>query len=185
MSEKRRSVAVLGGRRLASAGGASGSWTAELDRISSELKALLVDEQVTLLVCAAAAGADLLGLAVAAELGIRCHVILPYEPDVFCQRSVADQGEYWSSLFEKLIPIIAERGDLTVLDLSLEDEVGAYCETNRVLIDDLLAKAAVAEAIAILVWEGKSRGDGDFTGFLQSLARNAGIRECTILTRNP
>jgi hypothetical protein len=144
----------------------------------------MLEERLTLLVCAAAAGADLLALDVASELGIKCHVILPYDPPIFCERSVRDRGEYWVGLFDKLLPPISAQGGLTVLNLSLENDDAAYRETNQMLVEEARRKAHGGSAIIILVWEGQSRGRDDFTGLLQSLGSQAGMRERVVMTRH-
>lgn len=141
---------------------------------------LLEKERVTLLICSAACGADLLALDAATHAGIHCRVILPFESERFRQTSVVDRPGDWGKLFDRIITAVDREGCLVILngDTNLD---GSYQRANEVIIQEAVA-ASNTRPLAILVWEGRRRDEGDVTAQFRSLAIAAGMSERTVPT---
>jgi hypothetical protein len=142
---------------------------------------LLVDH-VDLLVCSAASGADLLALDAARDLSIRCRVVLPFQSDRFRSTSVIDRSWTWAQLYDSIIPAAEAVGDLVIVDRDQTDEE-AYEYATTVIIKEAKMAAAPKPAIAIVVWDGSSRGENDYADQFRRLAQAEGMRERVILTR--
>ena len=141
-------------------------------RIESELRRL----QATSLVSSAACGADLLALDVAGEIGIARHVILPFDPVRFRAGSVTDRPGDWGPLFDRVIGELKAAGTLAVIGANPES-ASAYAVVNSRILDQAQAAAAAAgePVVAVLVWEGESRGDGDLTEAFGDEAQRRGL----------
>ena len=144
-------------------------------RIESELRRL----RARILVSSAACGADLLALDVGGELGIVRRVILPFDAARFRATSVTDRPGDFGPLFDRVIAELRAAGTLTVLDADT-NTAGVYAAVNSRILDDAQsAKATTAEdAVAVLVWEGESRGEGDLT---EAFGREAQLRSLPVL----
>jgi len=114
--------------------------------VEARLRRLLAELRPSGVVSAAAAGADLLVLGAAADLGIEIDVLLPLEVDDFVKRSVADQGDDWVERFERLLP---DRAQATVADLSAYDDW--YLRGNDLLLDRVAARSEKAGEGVIVV----------------------------------
>jgi hypothetical protein len=119
------------------------------------------------LVTAAACGSDLLALEIATEMDVERFILLPSTPEVFRTSSVTDRPGDWGVLFDRMI----KESHVTVLTVP-EGQQG-YLETNVKLLDtgEALAKQHRAEALALVVWDRKSRGPDDVTGHFLVQAR--------------
>jgi hypothetical protein len=144
-------------------------------RIESEFRRL----QARILISSAACGADLLALDVAGELGIARHVVLPFDQVRFRTSSVTDRPGTWGPLFDRVIAELQTARTLIVLDLDPND-AAAYAVVNSRILDQAQAMSAAASlpVIAMLVWEGESRGDGDLT---EGFGREAELRGVPIV----
>lgn len=135
---------------------------ANVSRVRTRLKAILDPDETVRLVCSAAAGADLLALDVAAEADLRRHVILGVEPAAFEARSVAERAGPWIDLFDRLVVTPSE--SLTLEILSSVPPEGDLAVNQAILTRAREAAfAAGARPVAVLVWEGRSRGADDAT----------------------
>jgi hypothetical protein len=101
------------------------------------------------LVGAAAAGADLLALEAAAELGIATTVVLPLPREEFRRRSVEDQGAEWVPRFEAALAAAD-----TVLEGDLADRDDWYLVGNDLILD---AAAGLSDG-EVLVVAVRARG---------------------------
>lgn len=120
-------VAVLGGRRVDPPGARLERFPpTAISSVREDLRELLLEERIGLLISSAAAGADLLGLDVALKIGIRCDVVLPFEILQFRIRSVMDRGAFWGDLFDSVIARVGSGVTLKILNLSSDDEQQAY-----------------------------------------------------------
>ncbi len=131
-------------------------------RVRTRLKAILDPNETVGLICSAAAGADLLALDVAAEADLRRHVILGAEPAAFEARSVAERAGSWTDLFERLVVTPSKSMTLEILSsVPPEDDLAV----NQAILTRAreAALAAGARPVAVLVWEGRSRGADDAT----------------------
>ena len=135
----------------------------------------LLQENAAALVSSAACGADLIALSEAGKLGLRRRVVLPFERPRFRETSVTDRPGDWGPLFDEVLDAVEAAGDLVVLQAGSDDE--AYALANRAILDESLALAKTAHqpVRAVLVWDGKSRGDQDLTESFGAEARKRGM----------
>jgi len=158
--------------------------------VRARIYAFLVDHKANALVCSAACGADLLALDTAGELGIQRRIVLPFEQNRFRETSVTDRPGEWGALFDRITREVA--GDLVILsDRGEGDEIFAIA--NRAILDEALALAhqtphdkgeqPTALVLAVLVWDGQSRGEGDLTADFADESRTRGLQVLEIATR--
>jgi hypothetical protein len=177
-------VAALAGRRIDAADAASARFPlANTEVVRARLQALLRAEQSRALICSAACGADLIALDVAGALGLRRRIVLPFAPERFRETSVTDRPGDWGLPFDRIIEEVGAEGDLVVLGLDQGDD-GAYAAANEAILNEAqaLAGGAPSEVVAIIVWEGRSRGEGDLTEGFATLARARGHPVREVLT---
>ena len=143
----------------------------------------LLSLQASVLVSSAACGADLLALAEACKLGLRRRVILPFDRDRFRSVSVTDRPGDWGPLFDSELDDAQEHGDLVIAP-AVPEEI-AYLETTHIIIDETLslARALRQTAVAIRVWEGKTRGEGDLTEEFGEYAQMKGLEVFDVMTK--
>lgn len=174
-------VAALAGRRIdAEDAKVSQFPLVKVPIVKQALSDLFRKESVSLLICSAACGADLLALDAALEAGIRCRVILPFEQNRFRQTSVIDRPGDWGDLFDRIVSLVDSKGDLTVL----RDERStkrAYQRVNEIIIQEVIA-APIPRRLAIIVWEGRPRLKDDVTAEFRRLANAAGMLERIVPT---
>lgn len=174
-------VAALAGRRIdAEDTKVSQFPLAMIPIVKHALSDLLLKEGVSLLICSAACGADLLALDAALEAGIRCRVILPFEPSRFRQTSVIDRPGDWGALFDRIVSFVDNKGDLIVLRDNQSAKC-AYQRANEVIIREVIA-APNPRHLAIIVWEGRPRLNDDATAEFRRLANAAGMSERIVPT---
>ncbi len=148
-------------------------------RVHEHLLALLSEQRATILVSSAACGADLLALEAAGQLGIRRHVILPFASEHFRAVSVTDRPGEWGALFDQIISEVEAAGNLMLLHENIEDSA-AFLRTNQAILNEAqaLAEQELASAqnvLAVIVWDGESRGADDLTADFANEARLRGI----------
>jgi len=166
-------VAALAGRRIDAADATTPRFPlAQVGIVRDRLAALLRAERIEALVCSAACGADLIALEVAGALGLRRRVVLPFASGQFRKTSVADRPGDWGPLFDRVISEVAARGDLVVLGLDRRDDE-TYAATNDEILNqaEQLAGDDPSKIVAVIVWEGRSRGEGDLTEAFAAAAR--------------
>lgn len=149
---------------------------------------LLREQQATAFVSSAACGADLLALAAAGVLGIRRRVVLPFSCKRFREVSVVDRPGEWGVLFDQIIREVEVAGDLVFLHQTKED-TATFMYTNEAILNEaqVLARQKVyrqgillsQDVQAVIVWDGKSRGEDDLTAHFaqEASARNIPIVE--------
>jgi hypothetical protein len=173
-------IAALAGRRIDAPGSTSPRFpSAQIGTVESRLRERFGADGVRVLVCAAASGADLLALSVAAELGLRRRVVLPFAVELFRTSSVVDRaGPYpWGELYDRFVREARSAHDLIVLDLNADDPA-AYETANEAILDSALSLAAEDEdeSEALVVWDGPHSG-ADYTAHF---AREAERRRMTV-----
>jgi hypothetical protein len=163
--------------------------------VRERLRSFLQDKQATWLVCSAACGADLVALEAAEALGLRRRVVLPFEPERFRETSVVDRPGDWGPLYDRVIEAVTRTGDLVVLEGAGEGGA-AYAAANEAILDEALRLAGVASgpgseaigpvlpemALAVIVWEGQSRGGEDATERFAASAQRRGLPVEVIIT---
>jgi len=179
-----RVVAAAAGRRIDPPGAVARFPAANEAVVRERVRELLRLRCVGTLVSSAACGADLIALEVAGELGIRRVVVLPSDLDTFREKSVTDRGGDWGPRFDRVIASLRATNDLRRLEAPAAGE-SVYALTNEAVVT--LAKAIAAEsapdsALAMVVWDGVSRGNGDFTEHFKQTALNGKLEIVEIST---
>lgn len=158
---------------------------ASAGRVQREIARVLAEERPAAVVGSAACGSDLLVLETAAQLGIRRSVVLPFDRASFRATSVTDRPGEWGPRFDAVMDEVSARGD--VLDLGLDpDDPRTYARANVAIYRQALAIAGKPDEdfMALVLWNGETRGAGDVTeGFLHE-ARHRGWPTTEIDTLN-
>lgn len=180
---------ALAGRRIDAEGAPERFPVGNQQRVAALIRDAMIRASAQALVSSAACGSDLLALEVAAELGIRRRVVLPFDPETFRSKSVVDRPGNWGSRFDRIISEVEQRGDLVLLGLPAS-EASAYERTNRAILSEgeaLSVQVGAKDLVAVIVWEGKARGADDLTQqFLQeALARGLETVEVSTLAPAP
>jgi hypothetical protein len=177
-------VVVVAGRRVDAPGTISARFPeAESARVRSAIGQWLEGVGATTLVCAAACGADLLALEIAGRLGIRRRILLPFGVAEFRASSVVDRPGGWGERYDQIVAEVEAEGDLLLHSYPMEGD-GAYFQTNLDLFREAEQIAATADipVLALVVWEGHSRGPQDVTAHFLAEAQYRGLPVHQILT---
>lgn len=152
-------------------------------KAEQSLKELMYAERVTELVCSAACGADLLALGVAGALGVQRRVVLPSPPEKFRESSVTDRPGDWGPMFDSIIRELEREEGLLVLTREAAGD-DPYAAANSAILDEAekLAARKHEKPTAVLVWDGRSRGEHDLTEAFGEEARRRGLRVLTVET---
>lgn len=175
---------ALAGRRIDAAGAKKRSFPLQnVRRVAEALRNLLEVRRPAALVSSGACGADLLALHEAGKLGIRRRVVLPFSPEEFLETSVIDRPGEWRSIYERVIQEVGVSDDLVIVSSEAERD-DAYLLVNIRILDEAaeLANASRGTVEAVLVWDGQSRGPGDFTDAFRQEAERRGYAVLTVLT---
>lgn len=152
-------VVALAGRRI-DAPGAPARFPARAEpTVARGIEDLLDRVRPAAFVSSAACGADLIGLEVAGRLGIPRRVILPFEREKFRRTSVIDRPGDWGSRFDTVLDGIE---DSEIVDLGLEGD-DVYAIASDAILDQANRLAGPAGVLAVVVWNGESRGPDDIT----------------------
>lgn len=171
-------VAAIAGRRFDKPGATLRFPSANEWLVRERIRDVLERRGVRIMVSSAACGTDLIALEVARDLGIRCIVFLPHDADTFRERSVVDRAPAWGERYDRVIDALRPARDLHELSgLGTGDDI--YRATNDAIQSEALRLAASSrlEAMAIVVWNGESRGPNDVTDHFRQMAA---IRELPI-----
>lgn len=171
-------IIALAGRRIDAPGADPPRFPLRnVSLVEQRLRALFEAERARALVSSAACGADLLAQGVAGALGMRRRAVLPFDPERFRQTSVTDRPGNWGPLYDRLLEELRATGNVVILGGHGEG-AGAYAATNLAILDHAAALAGESrgEALAVLVWEGASRGPDDLTAAFGEEARRRGLR---------
>jgi hypothetical protein len=178
-------IIALAGRRIDAADAKQERFPAKnVALVRERIRLMLQNQRATVLVSSAACGADLLALSEAGSLGLRRRIVLPFERKKFRATSVTDRPGEWGALYDKVLSEVEKNADLLVIQSKEEDDE-AYAEASHVIVDEALSLGVQLQlpAIAVLVWEGKSRGAGDLTEEFGTFAQNKGVAVTNIMTR--
>jgi hypothetical protein len=189
-------VVALAGRRI-DAGDEGRFPLVNVPIVRDCLLSFFQTRHIQTLVSSAACGADLISLDMAGQLGVRRRIILPFDHDRFRETSVVDRPGEWGLLYDRVVEAVMREGDLVVLKGAGEDGVAYAAANERILEETLqLALAGVAPppgpeatrpispeaAFALIVWDGRSRGEDDSTEQFAASARRRGLVIEEVLT---
>jgi hypothetical protein len=153
------SVAALAGRRIDELDAAEPRFPlANVEIVRADIGDNLARLKVSDLVCSAACGADLIALDLARHMGIRSHIILPYDAQSFYSTSVSDRPGHWAGMYWQAIDAAGSLGRLTILS-GTPNQQQSFSAVTAAVLDKALALSKVS--LAISVWDGKSRGPDD------------------------
>jgi hypothetical protein len=174
-------ILALAGRRIDAPGAPARFPLAALDVVRERLRALLVEREISTLVCSAACGVDLLALEAAGALGLRRRVVLPFAAERFRETSVTDRPGDWAKLYDDVLAALQGCEDLVILEASPAGD-SAYAAANAAILDhaEEFVRAGAGdgeheELFAAIAWDGASRGAGDLTVQFRDLALGRGL----------
>src|SRR6185295_18726756 len=176
-------VIALAGRRPDAPGAPPRFPPANIALVAERLRRLFRLEGATAVVSSAACGADLIALREAGTLKARLRVVLPFGRQEFRALSVTDRPGDWGDTFDRIIDEVSQAGALSMLSGRPNDDA-AYAAANVAILDaaQALGRQTGQEVCAVVVWEGKSRGEGDLTEAFAQAARERGWRILEVLT---
>ena len=152
--------------------------------VRERIRAELAARDASVLVSSAACGSDLLALDAAGELGVRRIVVLPFSEDQFRATSVVDRGGEWGVMFDRIMREISA-GDLRLLNRTDEGDA-AYVAANEAILEtasDVARESGATDGVvAVIAWNGKSRGPRDLTEAFMTAAQRRGMKVTQILT---
>jgi hypothetical protein len=164
-------VLALSGRRIDSAVAEERRFPPENEAVVAiRIRNIMVSAAGQSVVCSAACGADILALESAAQLGLDRRVVLPFPRRQFRATSVADRGEEWGRRFDAILEQMQSKD---ILELNLQGSNNdAYAIANSKIIDEAAGWASITgrRALAMVVWNGVSRGATDMTDGFRRLA---------------
>ncbi|MEM9759589.1 MAG: hypothetical protein AAF933_10165 [Pseudomonadota bacterium] len=179
-------IALAGRRTDASDAEVARFPLAQNEVVRERLHDLFVDRGATALVCSGACGADLLALDVAGRLGLQRRMVLASDRAQFRSNSVTDRPGDWGPLFDRIADALARTGNLVVSEQA-QEAANPYAATNSAILSEALELARNAQPhrgmLAVAVWEGAARGEGDMTAHFLRSAQQRGLETATILTR--
>ncbi len=177
----RDNVITFAGRRVDAPGAPPRFPVGQIDVVRRRIEALFRTLGAKALVSSAACGADLLAIEVAASLGMRRRIVLPFAPERFRDTSVTDRSGDWGPRFDTALAAAKQSGDVVVLDVPENDD--GYLRVNEALLDEAqMLLPAGGRVTAVLVWEGRPREGTDITASFAASARARGIPVDDILT---
>lgn len=179
-------VVALAGRRIDAPDAPRRFPLENAKAVAERIRAFLAVHNAAVLVGSAACGADLIAQEQARALGLDRHVVLPFQADRFRATSVTDRPGDWGTRYDAILRATGA-GEIHILENAGESD-DAYAAVNAALLDQAEALAirtepgALRPVLAIIVWEGHTRGDGDLTADFAAKARARGIPVTEILT---
>lgn len=168
-------VIVSAGRRPDAPGAAQARFPVQnVVGVRERIRAELLKQKPSDVVCAAACGSDLLLLDVAGELRIRRHIVLSGTREDFRASSVADRPGGWELLYDRILDTAVSEGGIKVLQLKpgLQGYLGANLEIIK--LAEGVASQRGTHVLALAVWNRQSRGAEDVTEHFLSTARSKG-----------
>jgi hypothetical protein len=156
-----------------------------VDLVRERIREQLQRAAATSLVSSAACGADLLALEAAGALRIERVVVLPWDRQRFRAESVVDRGDAWGPIFDRVVDEVEQAGGLRTL-APIEDSHAAFAATNEAILD-LAGERAIdagdpAAVVALVAWDGQSRGPRDLTRRFMERAKARGVQVVEVST---
>jgi hypothetical protein len=134
------------------------------------------------LVSSAAAGADLLAIKAALNLGMTPRIVLSPSVREFAGTSVEDRGLYWTKEFENVISSVPPDN---IFCIPAQPAVAdTFRSINERILSDAIALSVSnsSELMCFAVWDGVKRGDEDFSAHFVESAEKLGLPVINIST---
>jgi hypothetical protein len=150
------------------------------DALTAVVSDVLKVKRAAVLIASAASGSDLVALQAASDLGLQTRIVLPFAPETFRRTSVTDRphAEVWGRLYDRVIAEAVSRGDLIILECDVGDD-SAYMAANKAILEEAIKTASATappmRRVALIAWEGDSRGSQDATADFADRARVQGF----------
>lgn len=180
---RQATVLALAGRRIDAAGADERRFPPENEAmVAVRIRNAMVSAASQAVVCSAACGADILALEGAAQLGLARRVVLPFARQHFRAKSVADRGEDWGRRFDAILQQLQSE-DILELNLPSGNDA-AYAAVNAKIIEEAVAWASMTgrRALAMIVWNGFSRGATDLTEGFKRVALDRKLEVISVPT---
>jgi hypothetical protein len=171
---------ALAGRRIDAADAEIKRFPLEnVETVRNRIKDFFDLHHPSVLICSGASGSDLIALDIAGELQVQRHMVLPFPPDIFKEKSVADSPGNWAPLFDRIYKEISDTGNVSILNYAQDDE-DRYAKTNIVILDMTKRPAEADEKnshkpLALAVWDGQARSGTDMTAHFMEEAKKRNI----------
>jgi hypothetical protein len=138
--------------------------------VALRIRDMMLSTTTKVVVCSGACGVDILALEAAAELGLSRRLVLPFSREKFRATSVADRGEAWGCRFDAILQQLPGEDIVELRPPQSNDQ--AYAAANSEILNQAegLASAAGHRTLAMVVWNGLSRGPTDWTDQFRKLA---------------
>src|SRR5438128_1771170 len=134
-------VAALAGRRIDSPDAKIERFpTRNIKRVATQLQYEFEQRDVRWLVCSAAAGADLISLQTAQQLGILCRVVLSPSLPEFSRSSVEDRGMRWKRDFDQRLAEVMPNN--LVLVPAQTTPAGTFRAINERILSEAISLSA-------------------------------------------
>ncbi len=158
--------------------------------VGDRIKTFFADHRVQIVVSSGACGADLVALEIAEQLGITRYVLLPCARSRFMDLSVTDRPGAWGPTFERIYAGVRREGkDHIKTYPTRHDAQPDFAGLNQkilrkaLLLDSQSQRAGTPpDVLALMIWDGKSRGDDDFTAAFAREAQQLCIPVIEVLT---
>jgi hypothetical protein len=164
-------ILAVSGRRIDSEGADQPGFPAGNEGlVALRIRDTMLSASAQVVVCSGACGVDILALETAEQLGLGRRLVLPFSREKFRATSVADRGEDWGRRFDV---ILQQLPDEHIIELKQpQSNHQAYAAAISEILDQAegLASAAGQRALAMVVWNGFSRGPTDWTDQFRKLA---------------
>lgn len=161
-------IVVFTGRRPSGAEGAFPDRNEEFVR--ERLERLFAGLRPRLAVGSAAAGADLLAAAAAADAGASVHLMTAGTVEQFRAASVADKGATWTARLDGLV----RRDSVNVDELDFPADDEGFIAVNKAILTHSRAALATGEELVVVAVTGPRRDGRDHTADLADEAQATG-----------
>jgi N-acyl-D-aspartate/D-glutamate deacylase len=157
---------------------------AAVPAVRDRVRLVLSTLQPARVVSNAAAGADLIVLHEAQQLGLPVDVLIPIETGKFVRQSVADQGAEWVATFDAVVHRAEDdpQSDVIVSDAAASDDW--YEAANHRLLQRALSVAAASSpptpVLALTIRPPRTAGEVSLTDHFADLAQSAGLLVVTL-----
>jgi hypothetical protein len=176
-------IVALAGRRIDPPNAKNERFPARnVERVQLAIGRELKKRAARWLVSSAAAGADLLGIKAAIDLGVSCRIVLSPSVRKFARTSVEDRGSYWKELFETTLSAVGQENVIVIpAQSALADTFKAV--NKRILHDAIaLSESTSTQRVCLAVWDGVKRGKDDFSADFVERALTSGLEVVNVST---